>query len=156
MPTALIRSILFALLLVLSSGCGPIGPFSGSALRGDVHEGPPASWEAVGAIETVQLETSPADPHSINIWCAEMEGGLYIATSLILGADEPLERAWVKNVQADPRVRLRADGVVYLLRARRIEEEPERTEAWKRLIAKYEVEVDDHAKSAWIYRLESR
>ena len=62
----------------------------------------------------------------------------------------------MKNVQADPLVRLRADGVVYPLTATRIEREPERTNAWKALVAKYEVDVDDHAEGAWIYRLDPR
>jgi hypothetical protein len=145
-----------AVLAMLGAACGPIGPLSGGALRGDVHAGGPPAWPAVGALETVQLETSPEDPHSVNIWIAELDGRLYIATSLILGADAPLERAWVQHVEADPRVRLRADGVIYLLTAVRVEAEPERTGAWDSLIAKYEVEADEHARGAWIYRLDPR
>lgn len=145
---------LFAL-LILSTACGPLGPFSGGALRGEVHGGAPPSAE-IGAHETVQLETSPDDPHSVNIWIADVDGKLYIATSLILGADDPRERAWVQNVEQDSRVRLRADGVVYLFDARRVEQEPERTDAFTKLVAKYEVELDEHAQGAWIYRLDPR
>jgi hypothetical protein len=151
-----VRILLVLLLLVSCAGCGPLGPLSGGALRGAVHEGPPPSWAEIGAIETVQLETSPEDPHSVNIWCAETGGRLYITTSLILGADDPLDRDWVRNVNADPRVRLRAGDTVYLLEVKRIEQEPERTSAWDALVAKYDVEVDDHARAAWVYRLEPR
>ena len=152
------RSIVsqLVLLVLLGTACGPLGPFSGGALRGSVHDGAAPSWQTVAALETVQLETSPGDPHSVNIWCAESGGRLYIATSLILGADEPLDRAWVQHVEEDPRVRLRADGVIYLLEAKRVEAEPERTSAWNSLVEKYEVEVDDHARGAWIYRLDPR
>ena len=156
MPAPLARTLCLGLSMALCAACGPIGPLSGGALRGEVHEGPPPSWKSVGALETVELETSPSDPHSVNIWCVELDGKLFIATSLILGADDPGERDWVKNVEGDPRVRLRADGVVYPLEAKRVLLEPERTNAWNALIAKYEVEVDDHARGAWVYRLDPR
>lgn len=155
MNASLLQGLSTFLLLLLAAGCGPIGPFSGGALRGDVHVGPPP-LDAIGAEETVQLETSPAEPHSVNVWIAEVDGGLYLATSLILGADDPKERDWVKNVERDANVRLRADGVVYLLRAARVESEPERTRAFDALVSKYDVEVDDHARGAWIYRLDPR
>ena len=85
-----------------------------------------------------------------------MDGRLYVPTSLILGVDEPSERTWVQNVLADPRVRVRIEGTVYELAARRVEDKV-RVETLRRvLMAKYAVEDDDHARRAWIFELVAR
>lgn len=147
-----------ALLLLATFGlaCGPIGPLAGGHLRGTVHEGPLPDWELVDDVETVQLETGPEDPHSVNIWIGSYQGGLYVPTSLILGADEPSEREWVQNVQADPRVRLRVEDIVYELRATRVDDASTREAVRQALLTKYEVEADDHALRAWIFQLGPR
>lgn len=147
------------LLLVLAGACfacGPIGPIAGGELRGSPHEGSLPSWDFVSEVETVQLETGPDDPYSVNVWIGTYEGGLYVPTSLILGDDEPTERKWVRNVEADPRVRLRVDGTVYELQARRVEDESTLEGVRAALLAKYEAEADDHARQAWIYQLGPR
>ena len=141
--------------LVTLTACGPLGPLAGGRLRGPV-ESVPAGWAAVGEVETFQLETRPDDPHSVNIWGAVVDDRFYIATSLILGTDEPSERSWVKNVGVDPHVRLRADGRIYELRAVRVLDTAEAERARDALIAKYDVERDDHATGAWIFRLDPR
>ncbi|MCP4007236.1 MAG: hypothetical protein GY725_23885 [bacterium] len=150
------NATLGGILVLLLLGCGPIGPIAGGRLSGDVHTSPAANWSEVGAIETIQLETNPADPYSINAWCGVYAGALYIPTSLILGADEPTEREWVQNVLTDSRVRLRADGNVYELKAVRVEDPKELEAARAALLAKYEIEVDDHVKASWLFRLEAR
>jgi len=145
----------FALASLAALACGPLGPLPGGRLRGDVVP-PPASWSEVAEAETFQLETDPDDPHSVNIWGAAVEGRFYVATSLILGTDEPAERTWVRNVQRDPRVRLRARGRVFELRAVRVTAGEERERARRALLAKYDVERDAHAEAAWVFRLEPR
>jgi hypothetical protein len=142
--------------LLACLACGPLGPLPGGALRGPVHSGPLPSWDFVAPIETVQLETRPADPHSVNTWIGTRAGALYVPTSLILGADEPSEREWVRNVLADPRVRIRIDGTVYELTAVRVEDPTEREAVRTSLLAKYDVERDAHAERAWIFRIEAR
>jgi len=149
------RSSLIGLVCVAALACGPLGPIPGGRLRGDVQP-VPASWEAISEIETFQLETRPADPHSINIWTGVLDGKLYVATSLILGTDVPAERDWVKHVEADPRVRLRADGNLYELRATRILDAAEAQRARAVLVEKYAVDPDAHSDAAWIYELEPR
>jgi len=62
----------------------------------------------------------------------------------------------VNFVEADPRVRLRIEGVVYELRAVRVEYPAEREEVRARLLSKYERENDEHAQQAWIFRMEPR
>lgn len=137
-------------------GCGPLGPLPGGRLRGEVRSAPPPDWSFTSEVETVQVETRPADPYSVNTWCGDYRGALYVPTSLIFGADDPAERDWVKHVLSDPRVRLRIGGIVYELRAVRVEDAEEREAVRARMLAKYDVELDDHAENAWIFRMEAR
>lgn len=136
--------------------CGPLGPLSGGKLGGEPHRGDLPNWDFVADVETVQLETRPDDPYSVNTWVGSYDGRLVVPTSLILGDDEPTEREWVRNVQADPRVRLRIEGVVYELKAERVEDEATLEGARAALLSKYEEEPTDHARRAWIYELGPR
>ena len=151
-----IWTALLLLAVALLCGCGPLGPIPGGRLRGDLHSAPSSGWAFTEAIETIQLETSPDDPHSVNAWCGTFQGNLYVPTSLILGADDPEEREWVRNVLADPRIRIRIAGTIYELRAVRVDDATGREGARTALLAKYEVEADAHAEAAWIFRLGPR
>ena len=144
--------------LLLAAGllaCGPLGPFAGGRLRGDVAS-VPSPWPDLSEVENAQLETNPDDPHSINIWCADVDGGVFVSTSLILGPEEPSERTWVKNVAANPDVRLRVDGTVYEARLTRLEDEALRTQVLARFEAKYGELSAERAPTAWIYRVVPR
>jgi hypothetical protein len=147
--------ILIALLLAGGLACGPIGPIRGGKLRG-TPEPIPSDWSEIASVHTVQLETRPDDPHSVNIWIGVVDDTPYIATSLIRGTDVPAERDWVKNVLADPRVRLRVEGRIYELRAVRVEEPAQVERVREAMIEKYDVEADAHSSAAWVFRLESR
>jgi len=92
--------------------CGPIGPFAGGRLKGE-EAAWPADWSRLAQVENAQLETNPDAPHSINIWFVIVDGEPYLATSLLMGSDVPDEREWVRNVSADPKIRLRVEGNVY-------------------------------------------
>ena len=110
---------LLALLLTAAlAGCG--GPFV--LLPGGALEGAPAavpeSWSFTDAVKTVQLETRPADPYSVNIWVVAVGPHLYVHA----GASRS---SWVENLEADPNVRLRVDGPIYELAASRVETQEE-------------------------------
>lgn len=153
-----LRTFAATLLTTLIVGCGgPLGPMAGGELSGDIHSGATPDWAAVTAnIENAQLETNPADPHSINIWAASLDGKLYVPTSLILGPDDPNERTWVNNVLADPNVRLRMDGTVYELRARRVEDDALAARVKTHIMAKYAEDEDEHSAAAWVFELVAR
>jgi hypothetical protein len=109
------RALVLALTLSASvAGCG--GPFV--LLPGGELEGPtvatPESWSFTDAVKTVQLETRPADPYSVNIWATAAGESLYVHA----GANRS---AWVENVEADPNVRLRVNGSIYELQASRVD-----------------------------------
>ena len=137
--------------------CGPVGPFSGGGLSGEVRPAP-SDWSFVANVEQAQLETRPADPHSVNVWLGSLNGRLYVASSLIRGPKLPTERAWVRDVEADERVRMRIDRIVYELRAVRVIDEDEAAAARAMLEKKYALTRDDldSDREVWVYALEPR
>lgn len=150
------RTWLASLVLLLACG-GPVGPISGGALSGEVKPAP-ADWSFVASIEQVQLETNPAEPHSVNTWIGTSGGALYLPTSMVRGPKLPTEREWVRNVEADERVRLRAGDGVYELRAERVVDETEAASARAALEKKYALGAEDMdpEREIWIFRLGPR
>jgi hypothetical protein len=145
-------------LCALAVACGgPVGPFAGGELSGEAATSPLAAT-LVDQATQVQLETNPAAPHSVNTWIGAANGVIYVPTSMIRGPLSPAERDWVKNVQADARVRLRVDGELYPLRAIRVDDRVEYAAARATLEAKYELGADDMdpAREIWLFRLEPR
>ena len=108
---ALACSVVLAFVAVVTA-CGPIGPFPGGRLRGEELTWP-SSWERAARVEEVQLETRPDDPHSVNVWIVVVDGSAFVATSLLAGVDDPTDREWVRNVAADPSIRIRLEGDLY-------------------------------------------
>ena len=154
--TMIFVSTLMLVTLLLTSCSGPFGPIAGGKLQGPSADVPP-SWDAVGAVEHVQLETiNEGKPRSVLIWVATDNGSLYIATSLISGASSPADRTWVKNVTANPNIRLGVGGVIYQLQALRVVDPARLAEARAAMMSKYDVESDGQSTSAWLYELRRR
>jgi hypothetical protein len=118
----------------------------------------PRDWSFVADVKQAQLETRPADPRSVNIWLGSLNGKLYVASSMIRGPKLPSERGWVRDVEADDRVRMRIDGVVYELRAERVLEADEADAVRSMLEAKYELDPSDRdpSREIWFFALEPR
>lgn len=123
------RARRFALLCsVALSACGPFLLLPGGKLDGPVKP-TPASFAFASDAGTIQIETRPADPYSVNVACAIVGDRLYVS-----GGDT--KTRWVENIEADPLVRTRIDGDVYELRARRVVDDAELREfavAWMNL-----------------------
>ena len=98
--------LLSLLFVIATSGCnGPFMLLPGGGLGGAVKPSP-SDWSFVGEYETAQLETRPEDPYSVNIAVTVIEGSLYINAG-------DTETEWVKNIAANPPVRLRLDDMLY-------------------------------------------
>lgn len=149
MPSMRPRPLAAALGLLALVGCGgPVLVFPGGALEGPV-EPPPESFAFARDVGTVQLETRPDDPYSVNI------NGTVVGHRPYVSAGGSRSQ-WVRHIEADPRVRLRVDGTIYELRAQRVTDEAEMrafaAEWLKNAWARDPTKLDE----AFVYRLEPR
>lgn len=131
-------------------GCnGPLLVFPGGRLEGE--SGPaPADWTFAGDSGTAQIETRPDDPYSVNVAYTVLDGELFVNAG-------DTETQWVKNIAANPHLRLRLDGTIYDMRAQRVTEAAEIqafAEAWTRqsMFRRDPTALDE----VWIYRIVSR
>lgn len=148
--------MIFVSALLLAACSGPLGPIAGGMLKGTSTE-IPSSWGVVKGVEHVQLETiNDGKPRSVLIWIGVLDDRLYVATSLISGSSDPAERTWVKNVTANPNIRLRVEDNIYQLKAVRVVDPTSLEAARSALMLKYDVAVDDQSSAAWVYELAAR
>jgi hypothetical protein len=141
----------FALItLLLVSGCEePFIVFAGGELSGPVAAAPD-DWSELSAIDTVQLETQPEDPYSINIWIAGVAEDLYVAT----GEDGT---NWTEHIHANAKVRVRANANVYELEAYLVHDDAERSRVSQAYVGKYDLdEADNWVMKGMIFRLDRR
>lgn len=147
MEPARLCLIAVTLLGLLACG-GPLAVFPGGALDGPVTP-TPASFDFARDAGTVQLETRPEDPYSVNIACAVVGESLYISAG-------DTRTTWVENMDADPRVRLRVKGNVYELQAQRVED-PDEMDAFAEVWTQFSWARDPRGlDQAFVYRLSPR
>lgn len=98
----------FALLL---SGCGPQDTRAGFLLGG-VETPIPPDWHFTDETKeiAIQVHTPYLIPHAVTIWCAQVDGQLYVA------ANAPQTKRWPGWVDNNPDVRLRIDDKVFMVR----------------------------------------
>jgi hypothetical protein len=148
----LTRPVLLLILMLTASvvGCGePFLVMPGGALKGSTVAAPD-SWAFTDAVKTVQLETYPTDPYSVNIWVVALRGNLYIHAGTN-GSN------WVENIEADPNVRLRIGDSIYELLASRVDGQEE----FDRFSDAYEKKYgrrprNENVAEAYLFRLEAR
>ena len=137
-------------LAVLIAGCSaPFVLLPGGSLQGSTAP-VPNSWAFTEAVDTVQLETHPADPYSVNIWVVALGEYLYVHA----GTNRS---TWVENMEADPNVRLAADGAIYELAGARVEDQEE----FDRFSDGYEQKYgrrpgNENVAEAYLFRLGAR
>lgn len=143
---------LVAALLMTGPSVGCSRPFvllPGGALEGATAAAP-ADWSFTDAVTTVQLETRPADPYSVNIWVIAIGPNLYVHA----GANRS---AWVEHIEADPKVRVRVNDSIYELAAARVAGQDE----FDRFSDAYERKYDrrprnENVSEAYLFRLSAR
>jgi hypothetical protein len=146
----LLERCLLSILTATVIACeGPFVLLPGGELAGEAAPAP-ADWSFAGDYGTAQLETKPDEPYSVNLAYTIVDGSVYINAG-------DTETQWVKNIAADPRVRLRVEGVIYELRAERVEE-PAEIERFAAAWTSQSVFRRDPTglDPVWIYRLRAR
>jgi hypothetical protein len=132
------------------AGCaGPCLLLPGGALEGSTVPAPD-SWSFTDEVDTVQLETRPADPYSVNIWVIALGDNLYVHA----GANRS---TWVENMETDPNVRLRVGNSIYELTASRVDGQEE----FDRFSDAYEQKYgrrprNENVAEAYLFRLVAR
>ena len=147
------RLAVFATVLLLTAsipGCsGPTVLLPGGALEGTTTQAP-TDWSFTDEVSTIQLETRPSEPYSVNIWAVGMGDRLYVHA----GANRS---RWVEHLIADPTARVRVSGKLYPVAAVRVEDPAEFAafaDAYKK---KYGVRPrNENVAEVYLYRLGAR
>ena len=136
--------------LLLLAGCEePFIVFAGGELSGEVAF-PPDSWSEFDQLDTVQLETQPDDPYSINIWAVSVASDLYVAT----GEDGT---NWTEHIAKDAAVRVRGGSTIYELEARLVTDTAELARVSQAYVSKYDLdESDNWVMQGIVFRLDRR
>lgn len=128
------RTAFLVVALALVMGCiGPSDRRPGLALPGNVSAAP-ADWgftDEHGEI-AVQVRTPYLLPHSVTIWCASLDGQLYI------GARDADTKNWPGWMEARPSVRLGIAGNLYDGTVVRVSDPTERTRIQEAYAEKYQ------------------
>lgn len=143
--------LFFAVIAMLAAaGCEPTFVFAGGELAG-TERPMPSDWGFTEDFGTVQIETRPNDPYSVNVWGVSVNGSFYVAAS------DAGDATWADAIEAEPRVRLRVGDDIYPLFAQRTEDPQELTRVIGAYIDKYGGEPDrSFIRHAWVFRLGPR
>ena len=130
-------------------GCGPFVLLPGGKLDGATVPAP-SDWSFSREVDTVQLETRPEDPYSVNIWAVEIGPALYVHA----GTNKS---QWVENMLANAKVRVRIEDKLYDLGASRVTTQDE----FDRFSDAYEQKYDrrpgnENVAEAYVFRLVAR
>ena len=140
-----------AVLAALVLGCGgPLGPIPGGALSG-VEVACPNAFPA--DVREIQIEVRPEDPYSVTTWNVVLNGALFVPADFL----NPMKR-WPSFVEADERVRVRVDPLVYTCRAVRVRDADRIDALRSAAAAKYDLDPEGSAATTevWWYRIERR
>jgi hypothetical protein len=114
-----VRCLLLAA-LVAGAGCGPV---PGGSLSGAVAPAPATWTEARGGEKAFcEIESRPADPHSIQLECFVVDGTLYAQSHRWALASWWPTESWAAIWLAHPDVRVRIGDAIYELRAVRVDD----------------------------------
>lgn len=135
--------------LVLAAGCGPFFLLPGGALEG-TPASVPADWSFSDEVDTVQLETRPEDPYSVNIWIVGLGPHLYVHA----GTNRS---NWVEHIEANSEVRVRIEDALYELSASRVDGQEE----FARFADAYEKKYDlrprnENVAEVYVFRIGAR
>lgn len=103
--------VIIPMLLLLA--CQPHERTPGQWLRGEEVVTLPDDWSFTDQHQKIYVEVATPYfvPHSVTIWCAQVNGQLYIA------ARNPEDKQWVAWLDADSDIRLKISEKIYVVKA---------------------------------------
>ncbi len=118
------RNLFAPLIAALLLGCGPV---PGGSLPGTLTP-PPSDWSTlIGGERTLcEIESRPADPHSIQLDCFLHDGYLYVQSHRWVFASWWPVESWAVIWIEEPQVRVRIDTALFELHAAYVTEPAER------------------------------
>ena len=146
----MVRVMLAAAAVFVLGACSePFIVFSGGELEGEVSDAP-SDWSQLNAVETIQLETRPDDPYSINVWAAGIGPDIYVATG-----DDGTN--WTEHIEVQRDVRLRIEHQIFELKAIRVSDTDELERVSAAYVDKYGLDSDDNwVMTGQVFRLDRR
>lgn len=135
--TGFLRVVAGLLSIVLLLACEPQDDRPGLWLSGSEVATLPEDWAFTDDYREIEVEV--ATPylirHSVTIWCAQVDGRLYVA------AASPESKNWPGWVEDDPDVRLKIGAQIYPVRLDRISEAAEIASVAQAYQHKYELQT---------------
>ena len=132
------RPIPIALSIAAALALGCVEPEDrrpGLWLSGEAPTAAPKDWSFTDAHREIAIEV--ATPylvrHSVTIWCASLDGQLYV------GARDPDSKRWPGWVDRDSNVRLEIDGEIYPGHLTRVDDPAQVTRIQHAYAAKYDL-----------------
>ena len=146
---SIVSAIALVALLATACGSSPFLLLPGGALEG-ASSPVPGDWSNLREVDTVQLETNPAEPYSVNIWAIGLDQYVYVHA----GASRA---TWIEHMEQNPLVRLQIDDTIYDLSAERVTEQAE----FDRFADVYEKKYGNRPRNesvveAYLFRLAAR
>ncbi len=126
---------------------GPIGPFPGGAMDGEVITDADVDWSFAADRSTTALQTSDP-PRSRNTWLIVRDGALYVPSGFVRA------KRWPHTIAEDPVVLLRFDDRLYIRTAVRVEDPERLAVLWADVARKYAVGAPDDYTQHWIFRMD--
>ncbi len=148
------QALAVALLGLLLAGCDPSDTRPGFRLSGEV-EAFPSDWYFADDFKQIALQvaTPYGLPHSITIWCVQVDGTLYIA------ARSPESKRWPTWVEEDPDVLLKFGDRLFEGRLQRLNDANAINPVSNSYTAKYKLTADlasAEGPGSWFWRVVSR
>lgn len=126
---------------------GPLGPFPGGPMDGEVVKDAAVDWSFAADRQTIALQTSNP-PRSRTVWLVVHDGALYVPSGFVAA------KQWPHRLADDPVVLLRVDERLYLRTAVRVTDPALLTALWRKVEDKYGAPVPEDLESHWVFRME--
>jgi hypothetical protein len=141
-------TIAAAAVCLLTLACQPEDTRPGLWLSGEDAEQPVVDWRFTDDVEEIFIETRTwyGIRHSTTIWCAALDGHLYV------GSYDDDVKFWEENVARDPEARLRIAGAIYDVSVTPVDSTERTQKLDERYAAKYDMaDVFGDDLPAWRY-----